>query len=135
MILWKTIKEKMQENLTQTVCEDSAEMTYEELIVFAEEFAKNLKDVQCCAILCRSEISAALAVLSCFAAEVTALPLSYRYGELHCNKIIDEIGPDAIITDYNGRLEIMHIIDYTYKEPEIHPALIMCTSGTTQSLK
>ena len=135
MILWKTIKEKMQENLTQTVCEDSAEMTYEELIVFAEEFAKNLKDVQCCAILCRSEMSAAIALLSCFAAEVTALPLSHRYGVLHCNKILDAISPDAIITDCNGSLEITHISDHTYTVPAIHPALIMCTSGTTGSPK
>ena len=131
MILWKTLKEKMQANMAQTVCEDSAEMTYEELIVFAEDFAKKLRGIRCCAILCRSEMAAAIALLSCFAAEVTALPLSHRYGELHCNKILDAIGPDAVITDCGGGFQVTKISDYTYVDPEIHPALIMCTSGTT----
>ena len=72
-----------------------------------------------------------MALLSCFAAEVTALPLSQRYGELHCNKILDAISPDAVITDQYGELEILHINGSEYVEPREHPALIMCTSGTT----
>ena len=135
MKLWKYLKNKMQLNLQQTVCEDSAIMTFEEMIVFAESFAKKLKGIKCCAILCKSEMAASMALLSCFAAEVTALPLSQRYGELHCNKILDTINPDAVITDQCGELQILHITDSAYSEPEEHPALIMCTSGTTGTPK
>ena len=121
----------MQYNLQQTICEDNATMTFEEMLVFAESFAKKLKGIKCCAILCKSEMAASMALLSCFAAEVTALPLSQRYGELHCNKILDTINPDAVITDHCGELQILHIKDSAYNEPKEHPALIMCTSGTT----
>ena len=131
MMLWEYLKNKMQLNMQQEVCENEASMTYEEIIVFAEEFAKKLKGIKCGAIMCQSEMAASMALLSCFAAEVTALPLSQRYGELHCNKILDAISPDAVITDQDGDFQIIHIEDSLYIEPEIHPALIMCTSGTT----
>ena len=131
MKLWNYLKNKMQQNLQQKVCEGNASMTFEEMIVFAEEFSKELKGFRCCAILCQSEMAASMALLSCFAAGVTALPLSQRYGELHCNKILDVISPDAVITDQDGELQIFNIKDSTYVEPDVHPALIMCTSGTT----
>lgn len=131
MKLWRYLKNRMQQYLQQTVCEDDATMTYEEIIVFAEEFAKRLKNVKCCAILCQSEMAASMALLSCFAAEVTALPMSQRYGEIHCNKILDVISPDAVITDQNGEIQVIYIRNSAFVEPEIHPALIMCTSGTT----
>ena len=79
MKLWKYLKNKMQPNLQQTVCEDCSAMTFEEIIVFAEAFSKKLKGIKCCAILCQSEMAASMVLLSCFAAEVTALPLSQRY--------------------------------------------------------
>lgn len=131
MKLWKYLKNKMQLNLQQEICENNASMTFEEMIVFAEQFSKKLKGIKCCAIICQSEMAAGMALLSCFAAGVTALPLSQRYGELHCNKILDTINPDAVITDQDGDFQIIYIKDSVYKEPEIHPALIMCTSGTT----
>ena len=131
MKLWKYLKNKMQVNLQQVICESGAAMTFEEMIVFAEEFSKNLKGIKCCAILCQSEMAASMALLSCFAAGVTALPLSQRYGKLHCNKILEAIGPDAVITDQDGNFQILYMKDSAYIEPDVHPALIMCTSGTT----
>ncbi len=131
MKLWKYLKNKMQLNLQQVICENDASMTFEEMIVFTEEFSKRLKGIKCCAILCQSEMAASMALLSCFAAGVAALPLSQRYGELHCNKILDAIGPDVVITDQDGDFRIVYIKDSTYVEPDVHPALIMCTSGTT----
>ena len=80
MKLWNYLKNKMQKNLQQEVCEGNTSMTFEEMIVFAEEFSKELKGFRCCAILCRSEMAASMALLSCFAAGVAALPLSQRYG-------------------------------------------------------
>ncbi len=131
MKLWNYLKNKMMINLQQEICENDALMTFEQLIVFTEEFSKKLKGIKCCAILCQSEMAAGMALLSCFAADVTALPLSQRYGKLHCNKILDAISPDAVITDQDGDFRIIYIKDSVYKEPSIHPALIMCTSGTT----
>ncbi len=135
MKLWQYLKNKMQLNPKQIVCENGAAMTFEELIVFVEEFSKKLKGIKCCGILCQSEMAASLALLSCFAAEVTALPLSQRYGELHCNKILDAISPDAVITDQDGEFQIIYINDSKYVEPDVHPAIIMCTSGTTGTPK
>ena len=135
MKLWKYLKSKMQLNLQQKICENDVKMSYEEMIVFAESFAENLKEFRCCAILCHSEMAAGMALLSCFAAEVTALPLSERYGEQHCKKILEAISPDVIITDKYGELQIVHVTNSLYKKPEVHPALIMCTSGTTGAPK
>lgn len=131
MKLWERLKNKMLENLSQKVCEDNAEMTFEELVVFAEQFSRRLQGIRCCAIHCRSEMAAAMALLSCFAAGVTALPLSERYGERHCVRILETISPDAVITDEDGTFHILHIADADYSEPAVHPALIMCTSGTS----
>lgn len=131
MKLWNFLKERMLTNWHQKICENEAYMTYEELVIFAESFANRMAGLKCCAILCQTEMAASMALLSCIAAGVTALPLSLRYGTQHCNKILSTIDPDGIITDLYGELQFLHISDSTYQEPEIHPALLMCTSGTT----
>lgn len=118
MRLWKYLKSKMQQNLCQEICENDAVMTYEELIIFAEEFAKNLKGLKCCAIMCQSEMAASMILLSCFAAEVTAVPLSKRYGLLHCKKILDAINPEAVITDVDGTFQILRVTDTSYLRPK-----------------
>lgn len=135
MKLWNHIKEKMHEKADQTVSENGTEMTYEELSIFAEIFARKLDGEKCCVILCESEMAAGMAVLGCFAAEVTAVPVSLRYGEVHCKKIINTVSPSSIITDINGELQVVRLSEYCYKEPETHPALIMFTSGTTGTPK
>ena len=112
MELWQFIRRHMLTHAQQTVCEKDAKITFEEMAIFSEIFAQKLQGIKCCAILCRSEMAAAMGLLSCFAAGVTAVPLSLRYGEKHCKTILDTISPDAVIT-------------------AIRPALIMCTSGTT----
>lgn len=106
MKLWNFVKQNMLRYPKQTVSENEAQMSFEELVIFAELFASRLQGLHCCAILCRSEMAAAMALLSCFAAEVTAVPLSMRYGEQHCRKILDTIQPDAIITDDSGELTV-----------------------------
>ncbi len=135
MMLWNEIKKAMAAYPNQKVCEGNTEMTYRELTMFAEMYAEKLAGEKCCAILCGSEMAAAMALLSCFAAGVTAVPLSARYGEKHCNKILETVGPTAVITDLDGQLQIMDLKDATYIEPEEPPALIMCTSGTTGTPK
>ena len=131
MKLWNYIKQHLQKHPEQTVSENTASMSFEDMTVWAEEFSKKLHGIECCAILCSSEMAASMALLACFAAEVTAVPLSMRYGEAHCNKILDTISPDGIIMDTNGELTVYKIKDCQYITPPEHPALIMCTSGTT----
>lgn len=131
MELWSHLKKKMLKFSSQKICEADAEMTYEDVVIFCEYFSKKLYGQQCCAILCNSEMMAAIALLSCFAAGVTALPLSSRYGEAHCNKILDAIEPTAIITDADGELKLLRFEEPMYHIPQTEPALIMCTSGTT----
>ena len=129
--MWEYIKTEMMKRPNQTVWEGDACMTYEQIVVYAELFANKIKGEKCCAILCGSEMTGAIAILSCFAAGVTAVPLSLRYGVNHCQKIIETIGPSAIITDSNGMLQVMYVSRPKYSEPTYHPAVIMCTSGTT----
>lgn len=136
MMLWNYVKEKMMKNPSQTIGEREASMTYEETVIFAEEFAKKLEGEGNVCILCRSEMFAAIALLACFAAGVTAVPMSARYGEEHCRRILNTADPSAIITDAYGELDIMclHCMSGDDKA-EPHPALIMCTSGTTGTPK
>lgn len=131
MKLWSFIKDHMLKNSEQQICENGASLSFEETAIWAEGFAKRLRGVECCAILCSSEMAAAMSLLACFAAGVTAVPLSMRYGETHCNKILDTISPDAIIMDTNGEITVYKLKDRQYIAPNEHPALIMCTSGTT----
>ena len=135
MNLWKYIREVMLQHPFQTIGEGNASMSYEESVIFAESFSRRLDGEQCCAILCGSEMMAALGLLSCFAAGITAVPLSLRYGELHCNKLLDFISPTCVITDMDGELRVLHLKDFHYVPPSRHPALIMCTSGTTGAPK
>lgn len=131
MKLWSYLKDAMLQNPNQKFCESEAEMSYEEIVAFSEMFARKLQNEKCCAILCGSEMAVAMSLLSCFAAGVTAVPLSVRYGEIYCNKILDMISPTAVITDMDGELRVIHLSESTYKEPIVRPALIMCTSGTS----
>ena len=135
MSLWNEIRKALFNHADQLICEDDACMTFEEIAIFSETYARKLVKEKCCAILCDSEMAASFALLSCFAAGVTAVPLSKRYGANHCRKILELVSPTAIITDLNGILQVAKIPDSKYIEPEIHPALIMCTSGTTGTPK
>lgn len=130
-MLWSYICKQIEKYPMQTVCEGKVNLTYEELRIFAEAFGSKLLNEKCCAIYCSSELGTAMALMSCFAAGVTAVPLSLRYGEAHCKKILDMVDPTCVITDLGGELIINHVMNSNYKKPIKHPVLIMCTSGTT----
>lgn len=99
MKLWNFIKEQMLENPKQPISKDTTVLTCEEAVMWAEMFAKKLHGVRSCAILCSSELDTAMAILACFAAEVTAIPLSVRYDEGSHHHILDTVRPDAIMMD------------------------------------
>ena len=102
MRLWDYLRKKLLEHSCQTVCENSYEISFGELVKETETFAKTLSEISCCAILCQSELMTAKAILACFAAGITAVPLSKRYGQIHYNKILNKVSPDALITDDTG---------------------------------
>ena len=131
MILWNYIREHMLCYPDQSICEHNSSMTYEEVVIYVELLAKKLTGNQSCAICCHSEMFAGIALLGCFAAGVTAVPLSMRYGALHCRKILERYTPSCVITDMNGQLEIINIEQKQEVENGHSPALIMWTSGTT----
>lgn len=62
---------------------------------------------------------------------MTAVPLSARYGETHCRRVLGALRPDAVITDEGGELRVQPFPDAGYRIPERHPAVILYTSGTT----
>lgn len=131
MKLWNYIKKKMLKKPEQIICEGDEKMSYKDLIEFAENFSEDIRGEKCCLIMCDSELASARALLACFAAEVTAVPVSVRYGYKHCEKILDMISPTAIITDDRGEVKVEKMYNSSYREPVCSPALIMCTSGTT----
>lgn len=139
MNLWLKLKESMQFHAASTVSEGNRCYTYSELICKAERLASKLDGI-CYAIYCRSELNTAVAILACLAAQKTAVPLSYRYGEIHCQRILGAIQPPYIISDDDitgneADCCVKKSGYHEYQVPEINPALIMCTSGTTGSPK
>ena len=115
----------------QTISDGNNTITYSEMVNRVEKNSDEIKGFKCCGIMCESELNCAITVLSCLVAGVTALPLSFRYGINHCDRIIKKISPDAIVTDEEGTLSVKKVFNSKYNEPSKHPFLIMCTSGTT----
>ena len=135
MKLWNYIKEAMLKNPTQTIGEEAVTLTYEETVIYAETMGEKLRGEACCTILCASEMMAALSLLACLAANVTAIPLSFRYGNAHVEKILNYIRPSVLLSDCVGKLEPIHLSESNYITPKRRPALIMFTSGTTGAPK
>lgn len=133
-MLWNILKEKMLQHPQKTVQEGKNFLTYEEIVVLAESLRPRLTK-PCYAILCHSELFTAIGLLACFAAGVTALPLSYRYGQPHLQKILTHIQPPGMITDTTGTVTAGILQPSRYISPAHRPALIVCTSGTTGSPK
>ena len=131
MKLWDFVIKKMKAHSDQTVTEEGVTLTYDELIESAGKFSALLRGEECCAIYCNSEFNASIALLACFCAGITAVPLSYKYGDAHCKKILDLVSPSCIISDKDGELTVTKFTNHGYVSPKEHPALIMCTSGTT----
>ncbi len=131
MTLWKYIKEKMLEHPTQTVNENDAAMTFEELCIFAESYAKKLT-ADYYGILCSSELATAMALLSCMAAGKPAVIMPTRYGRETYERIWDRADPPCIITDTSGGLSIIPVSSSDRpKTPEKDIAIILYTSGST----
>lgn len=134
-MLWTYIREKMLTNPHKRVSEDDASMSYEEIVVFAESFAAKL-NMKCYAVYCQSEFSAYLAILSCFAANVTVVPMSFEDNDSYCHNIVGNIHPQSIITDIGGKLHTMNTNFYDEQQNiSIYPALLTCIPGKSNLIK
>lgn len=127
-MLWQYIKEKMMEHPRETVTEDGGGMSFEELADYVEGFSRNLKGKKSCAVNCRSEMAAGIALLACFAAETTVLPLSSACGEAQRRKILDTISPECIINDRYGNIRVFDLTGLCNKTSDAHIALITSAS-------
>ncbi len=135
MKLWNRLREHMLRFPSQTVGEQNSCLTYEELVIYAEQLAQKLRGETLAVIYCCSELFAGAALLGCFAADVTAVPLSVRYGEQHAQRIIKLSRPSCLITDTDGALTVYRIADSNCGFTSERPALVLWTSGTTGSPK
>ena len=133
-MLWEHIKRCMAKYPYRTISERGAAITYEEAVIFAESFAKKL-NAPCYAVICQSEMAAALAIFSCFAANVTAVPLSFKTGEMKCENFFDMIKPPFVITDVGGELQAVDIDRGEYQHPKSNPAAVICAAGFGRGAK
>ena len=107
-MLYDHIKERMLAHPAQTIGDERRVMTYRELLEEAERMGRGLDRAKY-GILCRSELDTARALLACFFAGKTAVPLSYRYGDSHTRKIIAGMRLSHLLTDKGVELSLIHI--------------------------
>jgi len=98
-----------------------------------------------CAILCDSGLHSAIAILSCWYADMIPIPMSKHYGDNNCNAIINLTEPSVCVTDNVNECTFPVIYDITvgmfygdlfFAQTEkedilLDIAIIMCTSGST----
>ena len=133
-MLWEAIKNRLQQFPSSYLKDTGRIVRYEELTAMVEACALQLRQKKY-GILCRSELNTAIALLACMAAGATAVPLSYRYGEVHSRRIIEAVGVTNMLTDDSGKLEITEGNALPERENLSGVAVIMCTSGTTGTPK
>lgn len=132
-MLWEYLKERIREHPDSMVGDEKECRSFATLLEETEEQAKTLPAGKI-GLYCDREFHVAQGLLACLAAGAIAVPLSPRYGEGHCRRIIEGMGLTTFLTDRGGdgslRLEVRG-----QEEPESEDltdvALIMCTSGTT----
>ena len=135
-MLYSFLKAKMNMNPDKIIRDESEAISYKELLTYAETFGKMLSnyDTAKYGVLCQSNLNSAKALMACFYAKKTAVMLSYRYGEKHNKKIIENMGLTHLITDSN--IEVSEEAEkFSEVEDLTDVALIMCTSGTTGNPK
>ena len=137
LTLWKTIRENMIKRPQTTVSENDFEMTYADIIRYVESVAPLLGN-GIHIVRCQSEMKTGIALLCCMAAGVTAVPLSERYGEKHCQRIEETVSASYLITDKDcGCFLAVRKLSGEPMPTELtgsgteRTALILYTSGTT----
>ena len=126
-MLYEFIKQRMLEYPDQIISDGNQVLTYSEMIKQAESLGNQLTEEKY-GLLCDSDFNTAIALLACFYARKTAIPLSKKYGDKHISKIIEKTQLAYLITS-NGVVRIADAMPESEDLTDV--ALIMCTSGTT----
>jgi len=149
--MWRFISEKIREYDNSFISDNNHKVKFNEFFKLAEEcgseLRKKLKYKTKCAILCKSNYHTALALLSCWCADLVPIPMSLNYGEEHCLNIIKGTEPQIMIIDdislgeryninffnlltnqFSGEIEVNYEEENKILEDI---SLIMNTSGTT----
>lgn len=145
--MWTFLSERMKMFYDAVLSDKDKIYSYLKFMELAEKNGKSLKTElpphSKCAVICDSGLNVALALLSCWYADLVPIPMSKHYGERHCAAILELTEPDCVIADSSFdksnsliyRIDIGEFIGCTSlsdTESELQGvALIMCTSGTT----
>lgn len=130
-MLYEYLKRRILQNPDNVLEDGPVSLSFRELISHAEKLGSRLTQPKY-GILCRSELHTAIALLACLYAGKTAVPLSWRYGEKHVQKLMDSAKLSHLLTDQGMETVCTAIPE---KEDLSDVALIMCTSGTTGAPK
>lgn len=134
-MIWDFLTARMREHPNATVSGGGETLTFAGLVGQALRLSRGLPKGTI-GLDCSSELNTARGLLACFAAGATAAPLSPRYGEEHCRKIVESVGLTRFLTDRGGELRLERrdslLPDAKTEEDDLSGVeLIMCTSGTT----
>lgn len=130
-MIYPYIREKLCQHAQQILQDEERTLTYRQALIEAERLAPALTGAKY-GLYCRSELNTAIALLACLAAGRTAVPLSYRYGRIHTDRIARHLSLTHILTDEDGTLEVKQIAPPSPEREDLGDiACILCTSGTT----
>ena len=136
MTVWSRLRHRMSCHPNATVSDGERTRTYEAWITEIETLSKSLTPHTGAAILCRSAMSTATAVLACFAAGVTALPLPADPIAITRDRMrLAQLS--AILTEENGVFTVRPYKALPSARPSSAeaPSLILFTAGTTDTPK
>ncbi len=123
------MKENLKKYISNLILTDNDEMAFCDMLEWAEILAQRLHGTKSCLIACRSKILQNVAMLACFIANVTAIPISCRQSLNSCKKLIEIFAPDAIISEDKNDFYIYTIPKTKSRKTDDNSALIICTSG------
>ena len=126
-MLYEFIKDRMLDHPDQIISDGKKTLTYSDVLERAEELGNQLTEEKY-GLLCDSDFDTAIALLACFYARKTAIPLSKKYGDKHVSRITEKTQIAHLITS-SGFIRIADTMPESEDLTDV--ALIMCTSGTT----
>ena len=85
-MLYEYLKEHMSRFPDKTLCEGEVCITYRELLDCPPSLLKRLKSRDNIAILCKSPLNVARAIIACLKMRRAIIPLSYQYGKNHIDR-------------------------------------------------
>ena len=129
-MLYEYIKQSAMPFSNNTLRDNKTSMSFAELFKRAENIGECLKGNKC-GLLFEHEIDVAVGFLACLYAHITSVPLSFRYGELYNQGIIDALEIKTILGDGCSS----GFSDDTEDTVMNDVATIMCTSGTSGAPK